>query len=185
VWTGNLNGDLKSFCFNCHDGQALPTSQETTPWADPVLAENGATKTVDIKDAWPTNVHGLGVSSNADVTNAYLRSDMGYTAGDTLDCSACHDPHGTPNNFALNSTVKSANALTSVSGVAVYTIPAGSITSTSPVGYDFRYFCSSCHVFDPSTHDPIAHTDTTKFGKVDCAQCHRHVLANGSASSDL
>ena len=184
-WTGNLASDQKSFCFRCHDGQPLPTNSETRPWADAVLGENAATVATDIENAYNTNVHGFGVASDTTTATTYLRTDMGYMAGDTLDCSACHDSHGTPNDFGLVSQVKSATALTTVSGLLVYKIPAGTITPTSPVGYDLRFFCSSCHVFDPATHDPMAHTDTTRFGKTDCTSCHRHVSVGGSPSSGL
>ena len=102
---------------------------------------------------------------------------MGYMVGDSLDCSACHDPHGTANDFGLVSTVKSADAKTSVARLLVYKIPAG--------GYAVRFFCSGCHVFDSAMHDPIAHTYTTQFGKTDCTSCHRHVETDGSASRGL
>jgi hypothetical protein len=49
---------------------------------------------------------------------------------------------------------------------------------TSPVGYDLRFFCSSCHVYDVESHDERALTDTTEFGKTDCTTCHSHVGPN-------
>ena len=184
TWTGNLSGDAKSYCFLCHDGKPLPTSAETTPWADPVRGQNGTTTVTDMKSAYDVNVHGYADASDPTTTTDFLRPDMGYSAGDTLDCTACHDPHGTSNNFSLLTKIKSADGTKTVSGVLVYKIPAGSITSASPVGYDTRFFCSTCHLFDPATHDPMAGTDTTVFGKTDCNSCHSHVKS-GAPSTGL
>jgi predicted CXXCH cytochrome family protein len=185
TWTGSLDGDTKTFCFRCHDGQALPKSSETAPWAGAVLGSGGATRVVDIQAAYNMNVHGFGVASDPSIATAYLRSDMGYMVGDVLDCTVCHDAHGSSNDFALNANISSASANKTVSAMLVYRIPAGSITASSPVGYDTRFFCSSCHLFDPATHDPMAGTNTTQFGKTDCTSCHSHVGAGGAPSSGL
>ena len=182
-WTGS-SSNQKSFCFTCHDGTPLPTAAETQPWAGAVTGQGGATTVADIKDAYATNVHGFGAHSITTTATAFLRPDMGYGVDTVLDCNACHEPHGTINNYALKQNVTSADKSTTASGLLVYKIPAGSITPTSPVGYDVRFFCSSCHLFDPATHDPIAHTDTTQFGKTDCLSCHRHIK-NGTPSTNL
>jgi predicted CXXCH cytochrome family protein len=175
VWTTPLS-DQKDFCFTCHNGQALPTSQETTPWASAVLASGGATTVADIKDAYAINVHGQGQRSGSTTTTAFLRPDMGYHYGDVLQCSACHDPHGTVNNFALLQNVKSADGGKSISGVAVAPVPSG--------GYDLRFFCGTCHAWDSSTHDSMAGTSTVSF-PMDCTACHSHVRSNGTPSPNL
>jgi predicted CXXCH cytochrome family protein len=164
-WTGTRANE-KEFCFTCHDGSALPTSQETTPWADPVLASGGATSVIDIKTAYQTNVHGFGSASNSTTTTAYLRPDMGYQYGDVLECRSCHDPHGTMNNYALQNNVVSANGQKTINGVVVAPVPTG--------GYDLRFFCGTCHVFDSATHDPMAKTSTLTF-PTNCTRCHRHM----------
>jgi predicted CXXCH cytochrome family protein len=178
TWTGNLDGNTRDYCFLCHDGDPLPTSAETTPWAGAVLGEEATTTAVDIEAAYSVNVHGFATSSNPTTATAMLRTDMGYAVGDTLDCTACHDSHGSTNDFALLPEVKSSDGQSSVSGLLVYRIPAGSITPTSPVGYDLRFFCSSCHVYDVKSHDDRALTDTTEFGKTDCTSCHSHTGPN-------
>jgi predicted CXXCH cytochrome family protein len=175
---GTWTGSTRDFCFRCHDGDPLPTSAETTPWAGAVLGEEATTTAVDIEAAYNLNVHGFATSSNPTTATAMLRTDMGYAVGDTLDCTACHDSHGTTNDFSLLSEVKSQDGESSVSGLLVYRIPAGTITPTSPVGYDLRFFCSSCHVYDVKSHDERALTDTTEFGKTDCTSCHSHVGPN-------
>ena len=81
TWTTS-RGTEHLFCFTCHNGAPLPTSQETTPWAPPVLASGGATTVADIQDAWNTNVHGFGTRSSPTTTTLYLRPDMGYTVRD-------------------------------------------------------------------------------------------------------
>jgi hypothetical protein len=108
---------------------------------------------------------------------------MGYKAGDSLDCKACHDPHGTMNNWALKTTIVSADGNKRIDGIPVFEIPAGSITPTSPVGYDYRFWCAACHVFDPATHDAMAPgSDTSVMGTSDCNECHHHMHAYPNSS---
>jgi predicted CXXCH cytochrome family protein len=183
-WTGD-RADQKSFCFECHDGGPLPIDAETQPWASAVRGQNATTTAIDIKSAYNTNAHGFGVRSDTATTTAFLRPDMGYSANAVLECRACHEPHGTVNGYALRQDVVSANGGTAIQGLLVYKIPAGSISATSPVGYDLRFFCSTCHLFDPATHDPMAGTDTTRLGQTDCTACHRHVRADGTPSDRL
>ena len=183
-WT-TTPGDNKAFCFTCHNGRPLPTNTETQPWAEAVKGQDATTTVPDIKDAYNTNVHGFGAKSGLTTTTAFLRPDMGYSADAVLDCSACHESHGSVNDFALKQDVSSVDGKATENGLIVYEIPAGSITATSPVGHDLRFFCSSCHLFDPATHDPMAGTDTTQIGKTDCTRCHRHIRANGTPSHNL
>lgn len=180
-WAGS-RGDELTYCFACHDGGALPTALETTRWADPVLASGAATTVPDIEAAYSTNVHGFGVPSDVTTAQAFLRPDMGYTTDTTLQCRACHDPHGTTNSYTLNTAAKSADGNTTVDGLLVFKIPAGSLTPTSPVGYDLRFYCNSCHLFDPATHDPMAGTDTTVFPN-DCHRCHQHLDATRTSGT--
>jgi predicted CXXCH cytochrome family protein len=174
-WTAPQS-DQKDFCFTCHNGEALPTSQETTPWADPVLGSGAATSVVNIRDAYEVNVHGFGQRSGSTTTTAHLRPDMGYQYGDVLECRSCHDPHGATNSYTLQQTIKSASGLKSANGVVIAPAPGG--------GYDLRFFCSACHVFDPATHDSIAETSTVGF-PTDCTACHRHIRNDGDSSSNL
>jgi len=177
VWT-TPRTDEKAFCFRCHDGQPLPTSAETTSWAAPVLAESAATTVTDIQTAYSLNVHGFGAASGPTTTTAYLRPDMGYTYNTVLECRSCHDPHGTMNNYALQQNVVSASGNKTISGVAVAKVPGG--------GYDLRFFCNTCHLFDSATHDlpSMANTSTTTF-PMNCTACHRHVRTNGLPSTRL
>jgi predicted CXXCH cytochrome family protein len=184
VWTGDLATSTKDYCYRCHDGQTLPTSAEATPYAGAVLGRSGVTTTTNIMSAYTTNVHGAGLSANPTTTTALLRPDMGYVAGSELDCTACHDTHGSTNPYTLKTNVQSLNGETSVSGSMVYRIPAGALAPGSPEGYDYRYFCATCHKYDPKTHDPIAGVgvDTRVLGQTDCASCHKHRLASGVTS---
>ena len=154
-----------------HDGDALPTSTETTPWAPAVLARGPKTTVPDIKSVYSTSFHGSGVTTDPVLTQSLLRPDMGYTAGQILDCNACHDPHGTINPFALQQKVVSANGGKTVDGMMVYK------NTTGTGGYDLRFFCATCHVFDPATrivHDSLAGTSTATFPS-NCTNCHRHI----------
>jgi hypothetical protein len=141
-----------------------------------VLASGAATTVADIKTAYETNVHGFGLGSDPSTTTALLRPDMGYQYGDVLDCHSCHDPHGTANKLALRQDVTSSNGLKIVNGVAVAPVPSG--------GYDLRFFCSACHLFDSATHDSAAGTSTVTF-PTNCTSCHRHIGADALPSDRL
>ena len=168
--------DQKAFCFRCHNGKALPTSAETTPWAGPVLASGAATTVTDIEAAYQVNVHGFGAESDPGNTTAYLRPDMGYQYDTVLECRSCHDPHGSANNFTLLQDVSSADGTKVVKGVVVAKVPTG--------GYDLRFFCGACHDFNPITHDvaSMANTSTVNF-PMDCTACHRHMETDGTTPS--
>jgi len=172
TWT-TPRSDEKAFCFRCHDGQALPTSAETTPWAGPVLARSALTTTSDIQARYTVNVHGFASASGSTTTTAHLRTDMGYAYGDVLECRACHDPHGTSNNDAVLDTVVSANGSKTISGVLTYKIPSG--------GKDFRFFCNTCHLWDSASHDSRAGTSTVSF-PVNCKACHGHSIGTPPGS---
>ena len=172
--------DEKAFCFRCHDGEPLPTSAETTPWATPVLARSALTTTSNTQAAYQVNVHGF-ASRNPTTTADFLRSDMGYAYGDTLECRSCHDPHGTANNDAVVDTIKSANGSKTIYGVLTYKIPA-----SSGGGKDFRFLCNTCHIWNQVDHDVRASaitgvsTNTAVF-PTNCKRCHGHtVVATGT-----
>jgi hypothetical protein len=141
------------------------------------------TTVTNIQLAYQTNVHGFGTSTNP-AAQSWLRPDMGYLVGDVIDCGTCHDAHGTPNNYELRGDVKSATGGKTASGLLVYKIPAGSVTATSPAGYDTRFWCASCHIITKASHDAAAGPggpDLDQF-PIDCNACHRHMNADGTAS---
>ena len=142
-----------------------------------MLASGAATTVTDIQTAYQVNVHGFGAGNGA-TTTAYLRPDMGYLYDTVLECGSCHDPHGSANNYTLNQSIVSADRTKTIKGVAVAPVPGG--------GYDLRFFCSTCHLFDPATHDvaSMADTSTVNF-PTDCtaAGCHRHMNAAGTQGS--
>ena len=164
TWT-TPRSDEKAFCFRCHNGLTLPTSIETSPWAEPVLGRNSATTTRDIQSAYAVNTHGFAARSGSTTTTAHLRPDMGYAYGTVLECRACHDPHGTANDDAILDTVVSADGTKKIYGVLTYKIPSG--------GKDLRYFCITCHLWDSASHDSRAGTSTATF-PMNCKACHGH-----------
>jgi predicted CXXCH cytochrome family protein len=84
TWTGNLDGNTRDYCFLCHDGDPLPTSAETTPWAEAVLGEEATTTAVDIEAAYSHQRSRLRHVQQSDHATAMLRTDMGSLVGDTL-----------------------------------------------------------------------------------------------------
>jgi hypothetical protein len=98
---------------------------------------------------------------------------MGYTYSTTLECRACHDAHGTLNNYALQQNVVSASGNKTISGVLV----AKFTKLDGTTGYDMRFFCSTCHLWDSATHDVASMANTSTVGfPMDCTACHRHML---------
>ena len=165
--TGGMSAAGNAFCLKCHSG-ALPRSTDTSPWAAAPLAAGGATNTVDIAAAWATNFHSGGsVSTTA---GANLRPGMGFSAGDTLVCGDCHDPHGSPNRFTLLDTVRAKTGTMTADALLVVPVGGG--------GVDLRFFCSSCHDLSASTHPGPAQggADLSVY-PLDCTAsgCHRHV----------
>ena len=153
-----------TFCLKCHDS-GLPTSVDTSGWAPAPLAAGGATSTANIAAVWSTNFHGGGTS-----TNPRLLPTMGYAAGDSLTCEACHDPHGSPNRFMLLDTVRAKSGTMTADALLVVPVAGG--------GADLRFFCSSCHDVSASTHPGPAQggADLSVY-PLDCtaSACHRHV----------
>ena len=130
------------------------------------------------QDAYDVNVHGNASSSSAATATAHLRADMGYAYGDVLDCDACHDPHGSANPWALKTDIASANGVTHLTGAALVKMPLGAPAATPPTGYDMRFWCTTCHVWDPAEHEARTGAPTTVF-PTDCTPCHRHVDSQG------
>lgn len=166
-WTG----DQLSFCFRCHNGH-FPTAAQTEPFVAAPLGSGGTTLSLDVQSAYQTNVHGFATATDG---LANLRPEMGYTTGITLQCSACHDGHGTVNTYALKQDVRSLDGTKVRSGLLVARVPGG--------GADFRFFCSSCHIITPAGHAAAAASkgmtvDISTF-PTNCmgSGCHQHTMA--------
>jgi len=158
VWMGTRS----EHCLTCHDG-ALPTAEDTSHWVSPPLGSGGTTVTADIKTAYSdSNRHGAVTGDPS-----FLRAEMGFFAGDVLECSACHEPHGAANTHNLRGDVSSADGGYTQRGLIVYDIP-----ESQGGGHDLRYFCKACHDMPDAEHPSL---DISTF-PVDCTACHRHIL---------
>lgn len=148
LWKGTIN----DFCFRCHGG-TFPNSTQTSPYAPGVTS--GTETLINIKNTYQKDQHGYGIAS----TQVILDPAMGYARGDVLICTACHEPHGTQNNYNLRTTVNSKDGTKSKDGLMVYKIADGK--------YDFRYFCNGCHGRN--------HMGNKKPWPTDCtSSCHTH-----------
>jgi len=156
---GGMTSGSDALCLRCHDA-SLPTSAETTVWAPVPLGMNGAGTAGNIAATWNGDVHGAGAS-----IDPRLRSDMGYTQGDTLTCASCHDPHGSTNRWALHESVPSKDGTSKAEALLVRTLPGG--------GADLRLYCAGCHTL--SSHPAAADggADLTQW-PIDCTACHSH-----------
>lgn len=147
LWTGSTT----DFCLTCHGG-SFPTDTQTAPYAPGVTS--GSQNLINISNAWQTDAHGNGVGSS----NVILDPAMGYSRGDVLDCTTCHEPHGSPNADTLKTTVTSKDGTVQKSGLLVYKIADGQ--------YDMRYFCNACHGQQNMGNQQRWPTD--------CTSCHKH-----------
>jgi predicted CXXCH cytochrome family protein len=158
AWTGTTT----ALCLRCHD-DALPTSVETSGWAEAPLGPGGASSAADIASSWPGDVHGGGSGSPR-----HLRSGMGFAQGDSLSCESCHDSHGSQNRWALAESVGALGTSAKADGLAVVRVGSGA---------DLRFFCGSCHEVGPSTHPgPSEGGADLRQWPIDCTAggCHTH-----------
>lgn len=150
-------GTVSQLCLACHDG-SFPTSAQTQPYAPGVTSGNQAL--VNIQEAYHLGAdsradqHGEGLASS----NVVLDPAMGWQRGDVLPCSACHEPHGTPNAYNLRSTVISKDGAQRKDGLLVLKLPGG--------GADARNFCNACHGRQQMGNQQP--------WPADCLSCHKH-----------
>jgi predicted CXXCH cytochrome family protein len=159
--THTLSASGVTLCLRCHD-DALPTSAETSGWAQSPLGEGGTTTTKNIKDVWDTNVHGDGSSDSPS-----LSGSLGYAKGDALSCASCHDAHGSTNRYALLESVAGTGTSNSADNLTAVPVPGG--------GWDLRFYCDSCHDLAGAGHS-VAVDTSISVGWVDCTRsgCHTH-----------
>lgn len=153
-----LSASGVTLCLRCHD-DALPTSVETSGWAEAPLGAGGSATTADIASVWGTNVHGGGASVSPD-----LKPGMGYAQGDDLVCATCHDSHGSSNEFALLESVEASGSATTADGLSVAPVSGG--------GWDLRFYCDSCHNISVAGHTAA----DLSVWPLDCTAsgCHTH-----------
>lgn len=180
-----------TFCTRCHDN-TFPTDAQTSPYTTGV---SPPTKTSTVEGPSRNNPPPNGPLTN--VSSTYSTNDMhgwvqkdrdpkldprmgwGFTgdngtpiANEVLPCTACHDPHGSANEFNLRVEVRSKDG-TLVRRGLVYRYGQGK--------YDFRYFCVTCHQvgsgqdmgFDPDQSNGGRDWPNVRDG-VGCIACHHH-----------
>ncbi len=116
-----------------------------TPWAGAVLASGAATTVTDIELAYQRNVHGFGAENTR-------RPPMRTCGRHGLHLRHRARVQRVPRSArqreqlrACGTNVTSADGSVVIKGVVVAPVPGG--------GYDLRFFCNTCHVFDPATHE--------------------------------
>ncbi len=131
-------GSKNDFCLKCHDGD-LPTDTQTAPYTAGVDA---GTKTLtNIGASYSTSFHAQ------------------------LDCTVCHDSHGSINSYSLKTATTSTSG-TAKTGLLVYTWKYQDNGQTVQ-GVDARFFCNTCH--GPNN----THIESKSF-PTDCFTCHKH-----------
>lgn len=148
---------FNQFCISCHrldsEGDALlPQLEDTWPWVDPPLDAGSLEK--DIGEDWDDRVHGRQTLNNP---QASLDPIMGYEHDSTLSCLACHEPHGTANNYNLRQDVPALDGSFPKDNMLL-------ATSTKVQGeaamYDTRFFCGACHLNEDIRAAGGSHTAT-------------------------
>ena len=101
--------------------------------------------------------------------DGFRGSDVASSAANgphaTVECSACHEPHGAGNSSGLRGDVTSGTV--EHDGLVVYDMPGG--------GQDLRFYCAACHQMSDAAHpgNVLPGGDITTF-PVDCTTCHSH-----------
>jgi hypothetical protein len=134
-WTGDSAApDYVTLCLECHQDPQYSTRLSRNllaiDWSD------GTTTDLHGKNGEPGKAESYGVKLNP------YRSEYGYKV---LMCTDCHDPHGSPNEFLLRTSVNGKDDL-SVEGPGEW--------------FDW---CSSCHYF-AGWHN----------SGLNCPDCHGH-----------
>lgn len=159
ITNGSNLPNFKNFCLVCHSSQI---SSSYTDVADPIpsgwhyCCTPGPICDID----WSTSgdhhgrVHHTTSNPFRGTKAPYLNQDYNYI----LACTDCHEPHGSPNEWLLR---------TSVNGVDNISIPEPG---------RWWHFCMACHYI--TLGEDGAHGfnfDETK----DCRECHHHGFTHG------
>lgn len=172
--------EKNDFCLSCHGSRGLPGSSDTTPWVP--APDAGAETLDDIEDYWVNyNRHG-----RIDGQSPQLTIEMGYSPSVELMCTACHEPHGTVNDYNLRSDIPTGGPSGSGDGGAarfgVLAYPVHTDTDGVADGYDLRFLCFNCHDLQGMNSTNEDHYKTGGSSKnvwefpVNCTDgsCHSH-----------
>ncbi|MDT8442159.1 MAG: CxxxxCH/CxxCH domain-containing protein [Desulfuromonadales bacterium] len=121
--------------------------------------------------------HTSGGSRNAEATvnvQTHSNMDADYTgqkrADFSVQCLACHDPHGAGSNIAMVAEVK-----TDFAGTVVFTNTTGADSFDELDADNVDDICATCHT--TTVHNNLAVAGTHKEGD-NCLTCHGHTEAN-------
>lgn len=164
-WTGNQT----DFCLKCHDG-TLPREAETLPYA-PGISSGQKTLTNILEMYYLGSDQVADAHGEGDGEPQSLDISMGYDNSSeapnyVMDCSVCHEPHGTPNNSNLRTVIKSVDATKTKEGLLTYQWEYQNSNGETVRGVDARFFCKSCHTSSN-------HVESQNFPR-DCFSCHKH-----------
>ncbi len=148
-----------AFCLRCHDGSMPPG----------VVAPSAL---ATISSAWTTtgpDAHG----DRAGITFNPSGLVAGYSRGSSaLDCTVCHDPHGSKNIYHFNEVMNGTTPVTVTDGNSAKTLCYSCHTGTVAV---WHQECANCHDGAVTGHSSGANLQVvTPDENSDCLSCHKH-----------
>jgi hypothetical protein len=148
-----------AFCLRCHDGTMPAGVQAPKPLPN-------------IATAWSST----GADAHGDRASVSFGAGglvTGYSRGSTgLDCTVCHDAHGSKNIYHFNDVMNGATPVTVTDGRSARELCYSCHTGSVAV---WHKACADCHnglLADPQHSSAV--TVVTPDENSDCLSCHQH-----------
>ncbi|MDI6891801.1 MAG: cytochrome c3 family protein [Actinomycetota bacterium] len=158
--------DFVAFCLACHEGanNSLPGG----------VSFGTAGETANIGSLYfvsPPDQHGTADSDST--TGGSLKSPYSSPPYAALNCTDCHDPHGSGGLYHLKSSITiNSTVLTTDGGNTEYIVVNKNYGNTGTAGSFTNSWCSFCH--NVASH---------KSGNTNCGDCHYHGATEGMGKS--
>jgi len=147
---GSNMANYVSLCYDCHNitnviwSTRLNRNLKRISWASGDF--HGGVAKNDGNDGFP--------GESGDLLEPYKVSGSYQKANYILNCTDCHEPHGSPNEFLLRPTLNGYQA---------------NVENGGPISEGkWYYFCSACHSIINIPHFPTPPSNAV------CSGCHSH-----------
>ncbi|MFQ5854389.1 MAG: CxxxxCH/CxxCH domain-containing protein [Anaerolineae bacterium] len=165
-WTTSGHGNAAGFvsgnpgaglaCETCHD-----------PDAPHIGAADGNKRLRDEPTALCISCHGAGGSASVKVsTHGNTHFGFRFQGQFQVDCTECHNPHGTGNLSMIRSEIRG--------DLITFTARTGAGSFDTPDNDNRNDLCARCHTQTRHNRVPSNQTETRHFEGADCTNCHKH-----------